>query len=148
MGDGLSQKRYLGLDQKDYPQLVRDIKEVFEKSNIILFSGDLGSGKTTLIKEICRFFKVEDSVSSPTFSIINEYLGDGERVIYHFDLYRIKGLEELMNIGVTEYLDSGELCLIEWPEKVKPLLEFPYFEFRFHPSENNESRDLDLIAYE
>ncbi len=75
----------------------------------------MGSGKTTLIKQLCAFLNVKDEVSSPTFSLVNEYLGD-EGPIYHFDLYRIRSEHELFDIGYEDYFFSGYLCLVEWPE--------------------------------
>ena len=91
------------------------------KTKTLLFYGEMGVGKTTLIKTIVKQLGSEDEVSSPTFSIVNEYkLDDGK--IYHFDLYRIKDLEEAYNFGIEDYLDSENWKLIEWPEKVKPIL--------------------------
>jgi tRNA threonylcarbamoyladenosine biosynthesis protein TsaE len=88
---------------------------------IFLFNGEMGAGKTTFIKVICETLGVEDVVSSPTFSIVNEYLGKGNR-IYHFDFYRINNLQEAYDIGYEEYFFSGDLCLVEWPEKIAELL--------------------------
>ena len=88
---------------------------------IILFYGEMGAGKTTLIKEICLRLGVKENISSPTFGIINSYLGlEGE--IFHFDTYRIQSKSEAFDIGIDEYLFSGNLCLIEWPEKIKDFL--------------------------
>jgi tRNA threonylcarbamoyladenosine biosynthesis protein TsaE len=95
---------------------------------IWLFDGEMGTGKTTLIKAVCRNLGVsEEQMSSPTFSIVNEYTGkDG--LIYHFDLYRLKHIGELFDIGFEEYLDSGNYCLIEWPELAKSFLRDHYLE--------------------
>ncbi len=91
-------------------------------SRILLFYGEMGSGKTTLIKEIAAQLGVKDLTNSPTFSLVNEYAtGEGGRM-YHFDFYRIEREEEAYDIGFEEYLDSGDWCLIEWPEKVENLL--------------------------
>jgi tRNA threonylcarbamoyladenosine biosynthesis protein TsaE len=91
-------------------------------SRILLFYGEMGSGKTTLIKEIAAKLGVKDLTNSPTFSLVNEYVtGDGDQM-YHFDFYRIEREEEAYDIGFEEYLDSGSWCLIEWPEKVENLL--------------------------
>jgi len=93
------------------------------KRKIILFYGEMGVGKTTLIKAICQRLGVRENVTSPTFGIINSYLGlEGE--IYHFDAYRIESKSEAIDIGIEEYLYSGNWCLIEWPEKIKALLTF------------------------
>lgn len=85
---------------------------------VVLFFGDMGAGKTTLIKAICRQLGVADEVSSPTFALVNEYQSGNGTPIYHFDLYRLTAEEEALDFGVDEYLDSGCLCLVEWPEKI------------------------------
>lgn len=90
-------------------------------SNIIALKGEMGVGKTTLIKAICNKLGMEDEVSSPTFSLVNEYLSE-HGPVYHFDFYRIKDEEEVLDIGLDEYLDSGNLCLMEWPEKIRNLI--------------------------
>jgi tRNA threonylcarbamoyladenosine biosynthesis protein TsaE len=92
---------------------------------LFLFFGEMGAGKTTLIRELGRQLVVHDHMGSPTFSIVNEYLGDGGPV-YHFDLYRIRDGHELDAIGFGEYLHSGYLCLVEWPEHAPLLLNEPH----------------------
>lgn len=98
----------------------REISERILKNlaqvKLILFHGEIGSGKTTLIKEICKGLLIEEEISSPTFSIVNEYRNIKGEVIFHFDLYRLKNKEELEGIGFNEYLNSHNFCLIEWPE--------------------------------
>lgn len=91
------------------------------KSNVYLFIGDMGSGKTTLIREICELLEVEDNVASPTFSLVNEYKTK-EGLVFHFDFYRVDSLDEALEAGVEDYFYSGDLCLIEWPEIVEPIL--------------------------
>ncbi|HCS22021.1 MAG TPA: tRNA (adenosine(37)-N6)-threonylcarbamoyltransferase complex ATPase subunit type 1 TsaE [Bacteroidetes bacterium] len=86
-----------------------------EERRILTFSGNLGTGKTTLIQHICARLGVHEDVDSPSFGMVNEYQGEEEQ-IFHFDLYRLKNAEEALDIGLTEYLDSGSICLIEWPE--------------------------------
>lgn len=88
---------------------------------IITFTGEMGVGKTTLIKEICVQLGVENSTSSPTFSLVNEYSAENCS-IYHFDCYRLKSLNEAFDMGFEEYLDSGHWCFIEWPEIIQNLL--------------------------
>ena len=97
--------------------------------NVVLICGEMGVGKTTLIKELLSLNGVIDNVSSPTFSIINEYLIDHNEVIYHMDLYRINDITELENIGFFEYLESGRTCLIEWGEMIEELIESDYNKF-------------------
>ncbi|WP_460675129.1 tRNA (adenosine(37)-N6)-threonylcarbamoyltransferase complex ATPase subunit type 1 TsaE [Larkinella ripae] len=87
-----------------------------------LFKGGMGAGKTTLIKAICRRLGVVNTVQSPTFSIVNEYVTDAGEPVYHFDCYRLRDEEEALDSGLEEYIDSGERCLIEWPERIAGLL--------------------------
>ncbi|MFD1316330.1 tRNA (adenosine(37)-N6)-threonylcarbamoyltransferase complex ATPase subunit type 1 TsaE [Namhaeicola litoreus] len=105
-----------------------DIKEVAKTiisqagNKVLLFYGEMGAGKTTLIKEIAKQLLVEDVTSSPTFSIINEYRTHSGESLYHFDFYRINDENEVYQFGAEEYLDSGNWCFVEWPEKVENLL--------------------------
>ncbi len=92
------------------------------KSKILLFYGEMGAGKTTLIKEVCSLLDIEDNINSPTFSLVNEYKTRKGDSIYHFDFYRIENEEEAMDIGFEEYIDSGKWCLIEWPQNIENLL--------------------------
>ncbi len=84
---------------------------------IITFSGELGAGKTTFINAVCKEMGVEETVTSPTYSIIQEYRFGDENIIYHIDIYRIKSMDEAIEAGVEDCLESGELCMVEWPEK-------------------------------
>ena len=97
--------------------------------NVVLISGEMGVGKTTLIKELLSLYGVKDNVTSPTFSIINEYLIDNDEVIYHMDLYRVKDTAELENIGFFEYVKSRRTCLIEWGEMIEELIDSEYNKF-------------------
>lgn len=92
------------------------------RSNVVLINGEMGAGKTTLIKAICKALKCPDVVSSPTFSLINEYRTIEHTPIYHFDCYRIENEEEAYDFGAEEYLYSKHLCLIEWSENINSLL--------------------------
>lgn len=92
------------------------------QSNILAFYGKMGAGKTTFIKAICRALGVKDNVNSPTFTIVNEYKSAKGFSIYHFDFYRITSLKEAYDIGIEEYFGGSGLSLIEWPEKIEPLL--------------------------
>jgi tRNA threonylcarbamoyladenosine biosynthesis protein TsaE len=89
---------------------------------IMLFYGEMGAGKTTLIKAIARKLGVNDTTSSPTFSLVNEYLSDTDDLVYHFDMYRLKNEHEAYDMGMDEYLYSEHWCLIEWPEKIPTLI--------------------------
>lgn len=91
------------------------------KYKVILFEGEMGAGKTTLIQAISRHLGVVQAMSSPTFSLVNEYEYD-DKLLYHFDLFRIKDIDEAYGIGIEEYLDSGNFCFIEWPDKIMSIL--------------------------
>ncbi|WP_343215425.1 tRNA (adenosine(37)-N6)-threonylcarbamoyltransferase complex ATPase subunit type 1 TsaE [Dokdonia sp. PRO95] len=92
------------------------------KSNILLFYGDMGAGKTTLIKSLAQELGVQETASSPTFSIVNEYKSNDDKVIYHFDFYRLEQEEEALDLGFEEYLHQGDWVFIEWPDKIKSFL--------------------------
>jgi tRNA threonylcarbamoyladenosine biosynthesis protein TsaE len=109
-------------------------------SRIIAFYGKMGVGKTTLIKAICAYLQVTDVVASPTFSIVNQYVGKGKKTIYHFDFYRLSRLEEVFDLGYEDYFYSGHYCLIEWPEKIEPLL--PDSCLRVYLQETNGLRNI------
>ncbi len=106
----------------DLTHVIEEILNQYSDIKVWLFRGDLGAGKTTFIKELGAFLGVVDSMSSPTFSIVNEYITDTDQSINHFDFYRIKDPEELMEIGIEEYLNSGNYCFIEWPDMAGELL--------------------------
>jgi len=89
---------------------------------VFAFNGKMGAGKTTFIKAICEVMGVNETVNSPTFSIVNEYEAADGRIIYHFDCYRITTIQEALDLGAEEYLYSGNLCFIEWSENMAPLL--------------------------
>jgi len=97
-------------------EVARFILQSHAEARIFAFTGDLGAGKTTLIKALCKALGVADQTSSPSFAIVNEYRAASGDPVYHFDLYRLKAAEELEGIGFEEYLDSGHYCFIEWPE--------------------------------
>ncbi|WP_111708434.1 tRNA (adenosine(37)-N6)-threonylcarbamoyltransferase complex ATPase subunit type 1 TsaE [Lutibacter citreus] len=107
------------LDQ--LPHIAEELID-FSKHKILLFYGEMGVGKTTLIKEIVKKLGVSDNVSSPTFSLVNEYHTHNNEKVYHFDFYRIDNEEEALDMGIEEYFYSNSWCLIEWPNKVENLL--------------------------
>jgi tRNA threonylcarbamoyladenosine biosynthesis protein TsaE len=103
--------------------------------SIWLFYGEMGAGKTALIRHLCAALGVTDAVNSPSFNIIHEYRTAAGRKIYHFDFYRLRKEEEALDLGIEEYFDSGELCMIEWPERIPSLLPERYvaIELRIGP---------------
>ena len=104
-------------------ELDKAAEAVIESLNgrtVVALDAPMGAGKTTLVSRIAALLGAEDDVTSPTFAIVNQY--EGQRTIYHFDMYRIERIEEALDFGSEEYLSSGELCLVEWPEKIEPLL--------------------------
>ncbi|WP_288956361.1 tRNA (adenosine(37)-N6)-threonylcarbamoyltransferase complex ATPase subunit type 1 TsaE [uncultured Polaribacter sp.] len=92
------------------------------KNKTLLFYGEMGVGKTTLIKELCKQLKVLDNISSPTFSLVNEYQTATETKVFHFDFYRIEEEEEALDMGIEEYFYQNAWCLVEWPENIENLL--------------------------
>lgn len=108
----------------DLEQAARRFVEEMGDETVYAFYGEMGAGKTTFIRALAAALGVEDDVAnSPSFSIINEYRSDTTaELIYHFDLYRLDSMDEAMDIGVEDYFDSGVLCLLEWPERIEPML--------------------------
>jgi tRNA threonylcarbamoyladenosine biosynthesis protein TsaE len=94
----------------------------FKNERIFLFYGEMGAGKTTFIKAIAKELGVAEETSSPTFGFVNEYTGSNKRPIFHFDCYRVKNQEDALSIGFQEYFDSGNFCLVEWPEMIPDFL--------------------------
>lgn len=121
----------------------RQIIEFAGEEKIWVLNGEMGAGKTTLSKAICSELEVLDTVQSPTFSIVNEYLTLNDEVIYHFDFYRLEHPEEALAIGIDEYFDSGNLCLIEWPQKIGNLLPEKYMAIQIGVL-GNDQRELTL----
>ena len=133
--------RSVSLDQF-YP--IYEYIFIRNKHKIILFNGEIGVGKTTLIKFFLKMLEVKETVVSPTFSIINEYKSNDGRIINHFDLFRIKSQNEIQNLGITEYLESSNYCLIEWPNLLIDLIDEEYIIINIY--RNNEiERDLEIL---
>ncbi len=106
----------------DIDSAAKKFLDLLKDRMVVAFHGNLGAGKTTFIKAVCKQLGVKENVSSPTFSIINQYKTENEKTIFHIDLYRLKDLEEAVNAGVEESIYSSDFCFIEWPEKIASIL--------------------------
>lgn len=127
------------------PNVAADIIQYDSQNRIFLFYGEMGAGKTTLIKALCQQLGVEGAVTSPTFSIVNEYANKNGR-IYHFDFYRLKTQTEALDMGYEEYFYSGEYCFIEWPEKIPDLLPESYISVNIY-QQTDRSRKITLDKF-
>jgi tRNA threonylcarbamoyladenosine biosynthesis protein TsaE len=126
----------------DIESIAHEILQVTGKSPVLLMEGDLGSGKTTLSKSLLRQCGVSSEVTSPTFNLVSEYQDAEGNFYYHFDLYRIRHAEELSEIGFFEYLDSGCLCLVEWPAIAENFIHGPAYKLVI--SHGDEKRHYEL----
>lgn len=124
------------------PQVARKLLLTFKNKRVFAISGKMGSGKTTLIKYLCKQLGVTDFTSSPSFSLVNEYGTLKDEKVYHFDFYRINDIKDAYNIGYEEYFFSGSYCFIEWPEKIIELLPKNCVYINIEDPENTESRSL------
>ena len=132
------------VSQHQLDEVAQELLTVAGRSGVWKLHGEMGAGKTTLVKAIGRCLGVTETMSSPTFSLVNEYrTGDGGKLI-HFDLYRLKNEREIADIGAAEYFDSGELCLVEWPEKLGSLSPLRSFHVRIQTT----APHLRKIEYE
>jgi len=124
-------------DQSRLSEAAGQLINICSSERIWIFKGRMGAGKTTLIKEIAKQFGITGQVSSPTFSIVNEYLDSKGDQYYHFDFYRVEDPEEALDIGVDEYFYSGQYCWIEWAEKVAEYIpaDFALIDIEAHESE-------------
>ena len=127
--------KFENLEIKDYDRVSEYIL-CNNYSNIFLFYGEMGSGKTTLIQSLCRNIGVFDKVLSPTFSIINEYQMKNKSLLYHFDFYRIKTIDELVEIGFDEYVYSNKICFIEWPQIAMKLIPRKFIKVKIDINKN------------
>ena len=106
----------------ELPQAAEKFMESFRNERLFAFYGKMGAGKTTFIKALCRAMGSTDNITSPTFALVNEYDTRLPEKIYHFDFYRLKDMTEAMDLGFDDYVDSGNFCFMEWPEKIEQLL--------------------------
>lgn len=136
-------------DLNELPAAVSLILKEFGSHRVFLLQGEMGAGKTTFCRVFCEALGSGDWVSSPSFSIVNEYnytRGDHNGKIYHFDLYRINELEEALQMGVLSYLDSDDYCLIEWPDLLLDLIPEDSIKISFEVLEN-ETRKLQVVPF-
>lgn len=131
------------------PATIADLRKVAGEllraagtTKVWCFDGEMGFGKTTLIKVVCEELGVTGGTSSPTFSIINEYQSDKGETIFHFDFYRLKKESEAYDMGVEEYFESGFYCFVEWPERIPTLYPLHYFKVRIS-EETNSTRIIE-----
>lgn len=115
--------------EEELPQVAEALLAEFPSDRVFCFYGEMGAGKTTFIKVVCQQLGAMDTTSSPTFAIVNEYLTE-EESIYHFDFYRIEKLADAYEIGVEDYLYSGNYCFLEWPENVEELIQPDFVKVR------------------
>lgn len=109
------------ISEKEMRNAAEKILKAFPEERIFLFSGEMGSGKTTLVREFCRILGTNEECSSPTFSLVNEYSDSPRGSVFHLDLYRLENPEDAFDFGAEEILGSGNFCLVEWPEKAPVL---------------------------
>lgn len=126
----------------ELPSVVIKILAAYQDELVFALYGNLGAGKTTLIKAFCQVLRVTDEVTSPSFTLVNEYHCENDELVYHFDFYRIKRLEEVMDIGYEEYLYSGWYCFLEWADKMEELLPESYVQVTVEKNETDESRKI------
>ncbi|MBQ2796225.1 MAG: tRNA (adenosine(37)-N6)-threonylcarbamoyltransferase complex ATPase subunit type 1 TsaE [Tidjanibacter sp.] len=120
----------------DLPDAAEEILAALDGRNVVALYGPMGAGKTTLVREICTLLGSEDTVTSPTFALINRYNSAEGNAIFHFDFYRIERQEEAFDMGYEEYFYSDGLCLVEWPEKVEELLPDDVMKVTITPTSN------------
>ncbi len=136
----------INYDLSELEAIADKIIALFQHSPILLIEGTLGAGKTTLIKQICKQLGITSPLSSPSFSIVNEYETADHKTIYHFDLYRIKSLSEALDFGIEEYIFSNQICLIEWPEMIADYwqsVDFSKIKIEILP---NNSRKISIFS--
>ena len=128
----------------DLKEIAKDLLNEFGEHRVIAFYGEMGVGKTTLVKELCIHLGVDDITNSPTFSIVNEYLTQKGETLYHFDFYRIEEEEEVYDLGYEDYFYSRNYCFVEWPEKILNLLPKDIVKVRI--TLDNENNRMIVVA--
>ena len=129
---------------EDLPRAASELIESLNGHTIIALHGTMGAGKTTLIREIASQMGVVDNVTSPTFAIVNQYNTADDSRIYHFDFYRIEKVEEAYDFGYEEYFFSGDLCFVEWPERIAELMPDDTLNITIELTEDNNERVITI----
>ncbi len=133
---------YICNELEELDGIAADILKTYPEPVLFALYGEMGSGKTTLIKRFCKALGTLDNVTSPTFALINEYSTESAGPIYHFDVYRIKKIEEVMDIGYETYFFSGNYVFVEWPEKISELLPENYVYIKIKEVEDGKREIL------
>ena len=138
--------KFVSKNENETKKLAFSLASKLTHGDIVILSGDLGSGKTKFTEGFLSFWNLEDEISSPTFTIVNEH-HKNETNIYHFDVYRLSDLDEFYSIGGTEYFSNG-ICIIEWGELIEDILPQNYIKINFEKDNNNDSiRYLNFETY-
>ncbi len=122
-------KLHIG-SEEELSEVAEALLDALGDRRVVVLRGEMGAGKTTLVRAVAEALGVEDRVTSPTFALVNHYRSAAGRSVYHFDFYRIENLAEAYDLGYEEYFYSGDLCLVEWPEKIEALLPADAVEVR------------------
>ena len=125
--------KFISNGEKETINFAENFAKQLSKNDIVVLTGELGSGKTKFTQGVLRYFGLEKEISSPTFTIVNEY--DAKHFsIYHFDLYRLNNIDEFYEMGGDEYLTKGGVCILEWGEMIEPMLNKNYYKITFLPN--------------
>jgi tRNA threonylcarbamoyladenosine biosynthesis protein TsaE len=129
----------------DLPQLAPEIIKAAGPYKVFALYGQMGAGKTTLVRALCQYLDVADHTSSPTFSIVNEYQTKNNKSVFHFDFYRINKQSEVYDLGYENYFFSGSYCFIEWPQQIENLLDMPYVKINIETNQLQRIITLNKI---
>ena len=141
------ERKYQNVGLGDLPSIVEEVFNFGQEHKIWLFDAEMGAGKTTFITALSSYLEVEDHVSSPTFSIVNEYSSKRIGTLYHFDFYRIEDEREALDIGIEDYFYSGKLCLLEWPQLIPSFIPDDYLLIQISVDKKNNSRELIISKH-
>lgn len=132
-------------DISTLPEACKKLIEFAGNIKVFTFNGEMGAGKTTFIKELCKTLGSKDNFSSPSYSIVNEYHSSTGK-LFHFDFYRVIDAEELFDLGLEDYIESGNYCFIEWPDLAETFLPIPYLTIIIQQNQNNRYFCAEIIA--